>query len=385
MNKKMLFSTLGAVLLLSQVKAQPMAAAVGPDLAVPTTFPMPASNTGVAVVELGSGAGLTQITAVVADDNVPTSAYQVHWFDASGFLHDTELGEGSDPDVTFMGSNADRCFVAYTNSKIPPNQIWIDDYQLFASGGVDYVLQNSWNVDAGHYPNIDHSNATGAVSYQKANNLVFAAAFTAAGPGPGVFVGFGYHPDIVVLENFNEGVLTFIRNGNLHVQLFDYAALAAGSYVVLASNIFPSGNSPYDYPRVAAARNCLSPDLYTVVAERTTASGSDIEAFTFNSGSLVASTIVNNGLQNCTNTRPVVTYNCDRISIAFSSDYTSCSFSVIPVNATRTDVLLRNYTNNLTLISPTYHEVNTLQGAFAQGNCFPEQPLQSICNLRYGL
>lgn len=368
MKKKLFLFTFGLHVCFMQSKAQLINPASSTEFPVSTSFVMPASNTGVAIAEIGSGASLIQATAVVADDNIPTSSYEINWYDQSGTLLDAEKGDGSDPDVAYY-SNADFIFVGYNNTT-STSAIWLDSYQLFGGGGINYTLANSWFVANGNYPNIDHNSGNGGIgSYQIGNNLVFAYAFDVnTGPGPVTTVSLGSHPDVVVLNNPNRAVITYVRNGNLHVRLFDYVALQGGSFVPIASFNFPASGEPYDYPRIAAARNCVSPDLYTVVAERTTGSGSNIEAFTFNGSTLVASAVVNPGLQNCTNTRPVVTYNCDRISIAFSSDYTSCSYSVTPPDPIRTDIIHADFNLALGWVGGQYYEVNSAAGLFAQGN-----------------
>ncbi|MCR9172495.1 MAG: T9SS type A sorting domain-containing protein [bacterium] len=322
------------------------------------------NNTGIAI------APDYHWNAIVYDD--PAGDYWIQWRDAAtAALLDIDNQPGANPDVAYYG-NADALVVAYENG----GGIFVDDYYLNTVVPVDYVLNMNTGIAGGINPNVDMSSqGDGVLTWEDGGGTVFACAFQ-IGPfaaGPIVPMAPGTMPDVALMDNSKELVLTYEQGGQLIIETYDYMTLQAGGAAPTSPpvNIATNGIG-WEWPRVQANRNQLfgGPDLYTVVAQDNMGGGLyDVFGhFFIGSGNLVANPLVNVPMNGCAPSfpRPVVAYDRDEVHIAFSVDHT-CAFP--PTDPSSQDILMVHYDHgggNMPLTPPgVFLEVNQFDLPFA--------------------
>lgn len=345
------------------ISAQTLVPAVLTDVNVPTSVTMPPANTGIAI-----GPDY-DISAVVYDD--PTASfYVIEWLDSSGNIQTTNGGLGGDPDVAYY-SNIDVTVVAY-NDWSPPSQVWVDDYYLSTVSPLNYTPGGSHFIDFGQGQNIDiSSQGTGAICWENGGKI-FASTFN-VGPfskGPTVYIGPGIEPDIAVHDNGVVSV-TYIDNTKLIVQSLDYSDLDAGSATVLYANGFgPTAGGTFAAPRIAAPHNAAfasgNLDNFTVVSqEKNNVGGVNISGFFYDAGTMFPYVLVNDNMQTCYNNRPVVTYQLDKVVIAWASMYQSCGATITPMTPVYEDLIMGEFEYSGSNINgQDLFEVNRFQGGF---------------------
>ena len=352
MNKKSLF--LSTLLIASSISG---IAQIMPSMQTPVGIHGPVNHTGLAV------APAVDIYAAVMDDG--SGNYTIKWLDATGTVDDVATNPGEDPDVAYY-HNADLVFVAYENG----GNVYVDDYYLTTiTPTINYNFSSTTNAGSGTHANIDwNSMGFGVLCYEDAGTIYARRFGTGVTLGPAVAIGTGTKPDVVLLDNSDEIVITYIQGTSSVVEKYDFWALGGGSAVMTAqwirTTIFPNY---FDNPRVAADRNANfgtgSLDNFTVVCEHSKASGGDdIVGFFWTSGAMYG-VHVNNGVDNCENFVPVVTYERDLVKIAWASNSGSGCASV--PGGLGDNVLISEHKFDGTPIAPgVFREVNDWSNGF---------------------
>lgn len=315
-------------------------------------------NTGLAI------APFYHFQAIVFDD--PSfSTYRIEWRDNTGVLQDWDVQPGYNPDVAYY-SNADAVVVAYENG----GQIFVDDYYLFTLGPLDYNLNANNNVANGTNPNVDMNSLGNGVLTWEDGGFVFACTFNIGTftPGPIVPIAPGSNPDIILLDNNNEVIITYEQGGALMMESYDHFALMSGGAAIINSHMIPPSGAGWELPRVASQRNSnFGPaDDFTVVAQENNGGGLyTVAGFFFNGSASFTPQFVNQGVANCGNLapKPVVAYERKFVDIAWAQKYApSCvTFGGIgpgpwlDVLSARCD----NMGNNIYGVT-TYEEVNMI-------------------------
>jgi len=320
-------------------------------------------NTGVAI------APFYHWNAIVFDD-LPSSSYYIRWCDAStGALLDLDSGAGSNPDVAYS-SNADALVVAYENG----GNIFVDDYYLATVSPTDYNLNIANFVAGGINPNVDMNSASNGVLTWESFGLVWMCSFNIGTftAGPVVPIALGSNPDVALLDNNTDLVLTYEQSGQIVIATYDYSVLQIGGALpTTPPMMIPPNGTTLELPRVQSNRNSgFGPsELFTVVAQDDMGGTFDVRAFFFSApGFMVNNLVVNNGINMCTpsSPRPVVAYDRDEVHIAFAQDY-SCS-TVPPGDPSARDVLMAVYDHGGNLIPPpppqNFLEVNNFDFDF---------------------
>jgi len=318
--------------LLASVTTAQVNPAVNPDIMLTGTI----ENTGIAI------APDFQWNAVVYDD--PAGVYYIEWRDpATGLQLHIDKQAGYNPDVAYY-ANPDNVNVSYENA----GMVWVDDY-YYTGGSPLYVLGANNPVSTGYNSNIDMNSLGQGILTWEDGGAVWMCCFQ-IGPfaaGPVVPVAGGAHPDVALLDNGQDIVLTYQQGGMLVVETYDYPSLCAGGAVLTTPSMFiPPTGLGYSYPRVQANRNVMSgwpPEAYTVVAQDNMGGGFfDVMAHFFvGTGALVASNLVNAGIS-CAPSfpLPVVAYQHDEVHVAFAQNYT-CAPIISPPSLR--DVLMVQY------------------------------------------
>jgi len=313
-------------------------------------------NTGLAI------APFYHWQAMVSDD--PSfSSYMIEWRDDNGVFLDSDMQPGYNPDVAYY-SNADALVVAYENG----GQIFVDDYYL--AGWVNYNLNANNNVSNGTNPNVDMNSMGNGVLTWEDGGMVFACTFNIGTftPGPIVAMAPGSNPDIILLDNNLEVILTYEQGGMLVIESYDHFALMSGAPAIINSHMIPPSGMGWELPRVASQRNSMfgPADDFTVVAqENNGGSLYTVGGFFFNGSASFTPQFVNQGVANCGNLapKPVVAYERKFVDIAWAQKYApSCvTFGGIgpgpwlDVLSARCD----NMGNNIYGVT-TYEEVNMI-------------------------
>jgi hypothetical protein len=310
-------------------------AQVNPAMAPDTPIWGAIENTGIAI------APQYQWQAVVYDD--PAGVYYIQWLDAAtGALLHMDKQEGANPDVAY-NANAQSCAVAYENS----GGIFVDDYYTTPPSPF-YSLNMNNGVAGGINPNIDiNSLGQGVLTWENGGG-VFMCSFTMFPftPGPTTFIASGSMPDVALMDNGQDIVLTNVQGGQLIMRTYDFPSLTGGSAVPSSPPIVAlTLGLGFEWPRVQSNRNSLfggAPELYTVVAQDRMFTGTcDVQAYFYSApGVMAGNVLVNNGVNTClpSNPRPVVAYDRDEVHVAWAQDYI-CSF-VPPITTPDLDVLM---------------------------------------------
>jgi hypothetical protein len=334
-------------------------AQVNPSIAPDMPIAGSIQNTGIAI------APDFQWNAIVHDH--PGGVYYIEWWDPiTGTQLYLDKQAGYNPDVAYY-ANPDNVNVSYENA----GMVWVDDYYYTGSSPL-YMLGANNPIAPGYNSNIDmNSLGQGILTWEDAGT-VWMCCFS-IGPfmaGPIVPVAGGAHPDVALLDNGQDIVLTYQVGGVLMVETYDYPTLCAGGLAMTSAPTitFPGGLG-FSYPRVQANRNSAfgPPELYTVVAQDNMGGGFfDVTAdFFVGVGTLVANTLVNAGVS-CAPSfpLPVVAYQHDEVHVAFAQNYTCSSILSTPA---RRDVLMVQYDfigvhapGSSTPFPGTFQEVNNL-------------------------
>lgn len=316
------------------------------------------SHTGIAI------APNEDIHATVFE-NGPT--YKIQWIKGTtGVVLDADANNGNDPDVAYYG-NADALVVAYEDG----GMIMVDEYFLASLFPVDYAMASMTPIAPGTYPNVDINSMGDGVLCWEDGGMIWACSFNIGGiiAGPPVPIAPGSQPDIVLLDDGNNVVLTYVDpGGNLMIEAMNYGALASGSYAPFGMWNFPPINY-YEFPRIASQRNTAfgwgsADDFTVVVQDHTSPSTAEVHAY-FASGWSFSSPIhVNNDFSSCItyDPLPVVAYERGRVHVAWSQHYTM-SCAAIPVSGTGKDILLKEF-GPTGMTTTQYEQVNTYISSF---------------------
>jgi len=350
MKKKTLLIAAFFGLAVSSAEAQVVQQSVNPD----TPIWGVTQNTGIAI------APSVQWNAIAYDD--PSGDYYIQWRDpGTGALLDIENQPGWNPDVAYY-SNADVVCVAYELG----GDIWVDDYTLGIAP--NYNLASQVPIQPGENPNIDlNSQGNGIITWEDGGDIWVVTHNVVGVVGTPRLAAQGTHPDVALLDDNQNYVLTFINPaGEWETQTFDYWTLnlAAPPWVVPTSgpiNIPPSGVQ-WEWPRIQANRNSLfgPPEFYTAVAQDDQGGAYDVYGLFFQGlGAPVNFQHVNAGLNLCAPDfpRPVVAYDRDFVHIAWAQDYSCWPYGPAP-DGFEQDVLLLEYDHAGNLTTGVFEEVN---------------------------
>ena len=322
----------------------------------------PVNNTGIAI------APYYHWNAIAFDDG--SGMYQIEWRDAgSGAILDNDAQPGKNPDVAYY-ANADALVVAYERS----GKIFVDDYYLTSVFPVNYGLNVNNGIATGSNPNIDmNSQGEGVLIWQKGFDI-YACTFTIGPftPGPITWIGNGNTPDIALLDDNSNVVITYTAGSQLVVSTYDFGALQGGAAAITSTNTYGPSGLGYEHPRVQANRNSnYGPaELYTVVAQDDLG-GSKYLIHGFFYMGLGSSNHVKINLHayNCPtpDPRPVVAYERDQVHVAWAQKYDLACSTINPVDNGQ-DVLLAECDFAGTNIngSTTFLEVNKLNADFSK-------------------
>ncbi len=320
----------------------------------------PVNNTGIAISP-------STHWNVVAFDDPWSGDYYLQWRDAgSGAFLDMENEPGTNPDVAYY-ANPDAVVVTYEDG----GDIWVDDYYL--TGSVDYTLFTKNNIGPGINPNIDmNSPGEGALIWQDGMDIWACTfnigTFTATAP---VLLANGEDPDIALLDDNSNVVITYTNGGNLFVETFDFGALMGGAAAMTTSNMYTPSGIGFEHPRVQSNRNAnFGPaDFYTVVAQDDLGGSQYLIHGVFYTG-LGAGTHVKINLHayNCfsPDPLPVVAYERDQVHVAWAQQYDFACSGINPVDNGQ-DVLLAECDFGGTNLNgmTVFLEVNELNANFA--------------------
>ncbi|MDB3906288.1 T9SS type A sorting domain-containing protein [Crocinitomicaceae bacterium] len=319
----------------------------------------PVNNTGIAI------APFYHWNAIAFDDG--SGDYHVQWRDAgSGAFLDMETQPGTNPDVAYY-ANADALVVAYENG----GDIWIDDY--FLSTFVDYNLGSQNGIAGGTNPNIDmNSLGDGALIWQDGSDI-WAQAFNIGSyyANPPLLLASGQNPDIALLDDNSNIVITYTNGGMLFVETFDYNDFASGTINMTTSNTISPSGFGFEFPRVQSNRNSnFGPaDLYTVVAQDDLGGSQYLIHGIFYTGLGSPNHVkLNLHAYNCFSPAPlpVVAYDRSQVHVAWAQEYSLGCSGINPVDNGQ-DVLLAecdfsgNNLNGLTV----FLEVNEINADFS--------------------
>lgn len=362
------FCFFGSVLLLKSQSIQP--ALINDELITPI-ISVPPANTSIAISPAEKSEDA--FTAIAFDNNA-SNEYEIQWYFQNNPLQTTfSRTNASDPDVEFA-DNSEFTYLIYTVPTL--DEVFIDRflYSFPPYAPVDgYYLVGNQKVSKGYYPNIDmNGNQDGAVCYAYTNTIGLNTYDASGTLGPQFIIPEPTikQPDIAVDYNGDFVYLTFIAHDMLIISILDYTDLTNGVYTIIGQFSYLPEGSPYQFPRIAASRhrNYLPAHHFTVVAERITPNGTQIEGFFFQNGSMTQEQLIlNDGLEFCENQKPVVTYNMDKVITAWSSDHQSCP-GVNPPNGSYTDAIMKEFYADGTTVNNDYFEINQQQGAFNQAN-----------------
>ena len=304
--------------------------------------------------------------AVVYDDGYGN--YTVNWLDDAGGIVDTHTGNGDDPDVAYY-SNADVVFTTYTNG----GDVYIDNHFLTTlSPTVNYNLGTTKFVSSGVYPNVDcNSDGNGVLCWEKSGNI-YACTFTPGLTlGPVTLIASGSTtPDIVLMDNNNEVVITYTTfSGDLYIEKYEYPDLTMGVASLISQ--WNYNGSPYGFsvPRVAADRNANygSLDNFTVVAQYLDPSVTRYIMGFFNMSGTMNVVPVNNGVENCANHNPVVTYERKEVHVAWASEAGS-GCATVP-GGLGDNVLMSEFKFDGTNLAPgVFYELNSWSNGFVEAH-----------------
>lgn len=330
---------------------------VQPDVAVAGTV----INTGLSV------APAIQHYAVVYDEPFATN-YTINWLDNSGSIVDVGSNPGQDPDVAYY-ANADLVYTAYTNG----GNVYIDDYYLTSLSPLNYNLNAANYVAPGTYPNIDcNSMGRGVLTWQNGGNI-YACSFTPGVTlGPVTLIASGaMNPDIVVMDNSVEMVITYTTfGGDLHIETYDYYALTLGSASMNNQWIY-NGSAPniFEFPRIAADRNANFGNLknFTVVSEYFQAPSTNYIVGFFYTGGTMFPTLINSGVENCNNHKPVVTYERQEVHVAWASD-AGPGCAAVPGGLSDNVLVTEHKFGGANLAPGVFREVNNWNNGFVEAS-----------------
>jgi hypothetical protein len=295
------------------------------------------NNTGIAI------APDVHWNAIAYDD--PSGFYQIEWRDANTTaLYWQETHMGQNPDVAYY-SNLKAVVVGYENS----GDIYVDDYYWTGSAPGEYPLGLQTGISSGINPNIDMSSkGNGVLTWEDAGTVYLCAYDLGGTVWPILAVASGTTPDIALMDDNSDVVITYVDGGMLITETFlysDIATIGAALSPTSAPVMIPSSGSGYEFPRIQSNRNSLfgPPDMYTIVAQDDMGGMYDVWGYFFaGSGNIINASFVNDGINTCSPSypRPVVAYDRDQIHIAFSQDYT-CAPIISPPNMQ--DILVVQY------------------------------------------
>ncbi len=314
-------------------------AQVNPSFAPDASIWGTVENTGIAI------APYYHWQAVVFDD--PGGAYIIQWLDAAtGALLDIDKQKGSNPDVAYY-ANADAVVVAYEKG----GGIYVDDYYLATVSPTNYNLFANHPVAAnGINPNVDMNSMGDGVLTWEDGGAVYMCSFSIGtfAAGPVVPVAGGRMPDVALLDNGRDVVLTYSQGGTLVTETYHYPTLMGGGLAPTSAPVFvPSAGAGFEWPRVQANRNSSfggAPEYYTVVAQDNMGGVYDVWAYFYVApGAMVANSLVNNGVNFCSPSwpRPVVAYDRKEVHVAWAQDY-ACA-GIPPGIGLEQDVLMVQY------------------------------------------
>jgi len=306
--------------------------------------------------------------AVVYDDPSATN-YSINWLDASGAIVDAHSYPGTDPDVAYF-RNADLVFVGYAQG----GDVYIDEYQLLTlSPSADYNLSVTNGVASGSRPNIDcNSSGRGVFTWQSGGNVYACSFYPGLIIGPPTLIATGaQNPDIVLKDNTMEAVITYTTSsGDLHIEEYKYSDLTTGTASMVNQWIYNgSGPNVFSNPRIAAERNANFGSLknFTVVSEYFQSPSTNyIVGFFYDNGSMNP-TLVNNGVQNCDNSRPVVTYERYMVHVAWASN-ASPGCATVPGGIGDNILIKEHKFNGADLTPGQFREVNSWSNGFVDGS-----------------
>lgn len=349
-----------------------------------TGMTMAPKNTGIAIAPNNlPDPDLLNIRAFAFDD-ASSSNVMITWEDGGGNQLNNYSFTGSDPDVEFW-ANPDLCGLVYEDAS---GNIVLNTYYLRTIPNLHYLLSSSIIIDQGTDPNIDicsnSSTGEGVITYEK-NGSVMLALFNINHPNTVIHpnlinIGAGAQPDAVISDHpgRKQIFVTYIQLGtHLITRNLDHTILRSSGTLAstIVDNHWGTGGNYYAHPRIAVNKSVgsgLSFDDFTVVAEFHPfgSTGTEIMGFTYNPmWTPSISYLVNQQLEQCANSKPVVAYIDDRVTFAWSANYAPPCSAPTSTNTTYTDVLMIEHDATFGIpISGTYHEVNQLQGPFYQSN-----------------
>jgi hypothetical protein len=319
----------------------------------------PINNTGIAI------APDMHWNAIAFDDG--SGNYYVDWRESvSGVSLDLETNSGSNPDIAYY-SNIDAAVVGYENG----GDIWVDAFYL--TGFVDYSLFTSTPIMSGTNPNIDmNSPGRGALVWQDGSDIWACAfgigSFSFSTP---VMVGNGEDPDIALLDDNSNVVITYTQGGMLIIESFDFGDLSSGIVSLTSSDMITPSGTGFEHPRIQSNRNAnYGPaDFYTVVAQDDLGGSQYLIHGLFYTGlGSYTHHKLNLHAYNCfsPDPLPVVAYERSQVHVAWAQEYDAACSGITPVDLGQ-DVLMAecdfmgNNLNGLTV----FLEVNNLNSDFS--------------------
>jgi hypothetical protein len=320
----------------------------------------PVNNTGIAIAP-------GKQWNVIAYDDPSTGNYYLQWREPnSGAFLDIEDEPGRNPDVAYY-SNPDAVVVTYEDG----GDIWADSYYLTA--GVDYTLFTKDKIDPGTNSNVDmNSKGDGVLVWQNGFDI-YACTFTIGPftPGPVTYIGWGDTPDIALLDDNSNVVITYVVSPELVVETFDFNDLSMGTATMTTSNWYPPSGMGFEHPRVQSNRNANfgAADLYTVVAQDNLG-GSQylIHGFFYTSLGFSIQEKINPPLEGCgtPNPLPVVAYDRKEVHIAWAQRYNLGCSGINPVDLGRDVLLAECDFGGINVNGPgVFLEVNNINANFA--------------------
>lgn len=320
----------------------------------------PVNNTGIAI------APQQHWNAIVFDDG--SGSYYIDWRDAAtGASLDFDTQAGDNPDVAYY-SNEDALVVAYENG----GDIWVDDYYLWSITPLDYVLNANNNIAPGQNPNIDmNSQGEGVLVWQDGSDI-WACTFNIGTftPQPATWIANGDTPDIALLDDNSNVVITYTQGGQLVVETYDFGALQSGTAALTTSNTFSPSGTGFEHPRVQSNRNSMygPADFYTVVAQDDLGGSQYLIHGVFYTGLGAANHVkINLHAYNCftADPRPVVAYERDQVHVAWAQEYDLACSTINPVDNNQDVLLAECDFSGTNLNGPTvFLEVNELNADF---------------------
>lgn len=338
----------------------------------------PVDNTAIAI------APASHWNAIAFDDG--SGDYYVRWFDAaSGLPFDMEMQPGTNPDIAYYNDRS-RVSVGYENG----GAVWIDEFEI--TGPNDYSLMASNPIAVGTNPNIDmNSAARGALVWQDGLDI-YACAFVVNSfwTGPVTYIGSGEHPDIALLEDNSNAVITYTSGTQLIIESYDFGSLAGGVAAMTSSNIISPSGMGFEHPRIQSNRNALfgPADFYTVVAQDDLGGSNYLIHGIFFTGLGVANhQKINLHAYNCftPDPLPVVAYDRSQVHIAWAQRYNLSCSGISPVDLGR-DVLMAecDFLGNNLNGSTVFLEVNQLNTNFTNSKTSINTEYDGIYSINNG-